>query len=151
MGSTAPLRVLSESGECLHCLPANVPIREKRVVSLAGILKRHIWQDTNLSLLGIVRVYRLSSRGVWNPLAAGTPRSSCHAQSRREERDEERNVTTCSVSRTNQGAMERGEGSNFIGRVWNVKSVLSSHPRRFWLRFPGNWKEMGAQIQMRLD
>lgn len=28
------------------------------------------------------------------------------------------------VSRTNQGARERGETSIFIGRVWNVKIVL---------------------------
>lgn len=151
MGSTAPLRVLSESGECLHCLPANAPIREKRVVSLAGILKRHIWQDTNLSSLGILRVYRLSSRGVWNPLADGASRSSCHAQSRREERNEEETSQHADGVANQPRPMERGEGRNFIGCVWNVKQVLNARPRRFWLRFPGNWKKMGAQIQMRLD
>jgi hypothetical protein len=46
-------------------LPANAPIRESEQGRfLAGILKRHIWQATNLSLLGILRVYRLSVRGV---------------------------------------------------------------------------------------
>lgn len=66
-------------------MPADAPIRERVGSFLAGILKRHIWQLTNLSSLGILRVYRLSNRGVWNPLAAGASRKQCHVQSRKEE------------------------------------------------------------------
>lgn len=100
------------------------PIREEsRVVFSAGILKRHIWQLTNLSSLGILRVCRLSNRGVWNPLAAGASGSKCHVLSRRKERDEERNVTACSVA--NQQERHGTWGEEHLhwssSRVWNVE------------------------------
>jgi hypothetical protein len=48
--------------------------------------------------------------------------------------------------------MERGEGSNFIGRVWNVKvsfvlGGLLAQP----VLLSGKLESCRAQIQMRLD